>query len=94
MDKKQREKEFEEFMDMFAMPAWIKFQNEAQTLLDNLKDGAHVYADTGEKWQYLRGRMAQLEILANYETHFKASMEELAKQEQEDAEEDDAPIVI
>jgi cbb3-type cytochrome oxidase cytochrome c subunit len=84
------EKEYEDMLDMFQLPAWKSYIEEAEELLTALKDAAVDYADTNDKWQFARGRMTQLRAVVGYENLVRAAW----KAQQQQTESDDEPLII
>ena len=79
-DKTQQE--LETLLDLFEHEGWNLFIEEKESLVNSLKQQAHLECNTNDEWQQRRGIIATLENIMSFETVTKFIYE----QNQEEAD--------
>ena len=83
MNDREKEKEFEELVEMFKTKGWKRFIQDTKDYEKLIQESSVDNAVTNDQWQYCRGQLHQLRSFIGYEGYTVAIHEQL---EAEDAD--------
>ena len=83
------QKYYDDQFEMFNTEGWKQFKEDAVKELANYQEQADLVCTTNDTWQYSRGMMNKLRMLAGYEEFTKMSYEDVLNSELEDEEDKD-----
>lgn len=69
--------EYEDYLELFEHPMWIKFIETQVETLDNDQKNAHRTHATNDEWQQLRGHIALMERIIGFEDTVRGSIDQL-----------------
>lgn len=60
-------KDYEEYLNLFEHPAWIKFIETQKETYENEQKNAHNLFPTGDEWQQFRGHARLMDRILGFE---------------------------